>query len=135
MAQQVWLESLRSPVIIGFKSIHPQGTCMIKMVLLTIPVILLVVAQGTFIYGVGNGGAAQFIATWHSFSINQTGYSKFVFSTISIWWVFPAICTLALVWSWYKSLAKLTALTLLFSLVGTIALYWSAYAPELLVTL
>lgn len=108
---------------------------MFKMVLLALPAIAMVAAQCIFIYGVGNGGAEQFIETWHSFSINQTDYSKFVFSTISIWWALPVICILGLVWSLYKSLTKLTALTLLFSLVSTIALYWSAYAPELLVKL
>ncbi len=108
---------------------------MVKMVLLAVPVMLMAAAQGLFIYGVGNGGAEQFIQTWNSFSINQTDYSKFVFSTISIWWALPAICILGLVWSLYKSLAKLTAFTLLFSLASTIALYWSAYAPELLVQL
>ncbi len=108
---------------------------MVKMVLLAIPVIVMVAAQGIFIYGLGNGGAEQFIETWHSFNINQTDYSKFVFSTISLWWVLPVICILGLLWSLYKSLAKLTALTLLFSLASTFALYWSAYAPELLVKL
>jgi hypothetical protein len=108
---------------------------MIKMVLLAVPVIVMTAAQGIFIYSVGNGGAEQFIETWHSFSINQTAYSKFIFSTINIWWALPVVCILGLVWSLYKSLLKLSAVMILFSLASTTALYWSAYAPELLVKL
>jgi len=108
---------------------------MIKMVLLAIPIIAMMAAQGIFIYSLGNGGAEQIIKTWNSFNINQTDYSKFVFSTIDLWWALPFICILGLLWSLYRSLTKLAVFTLLFSLVSTIALYWSVYAPELLIKL
>lgn len=106
---------------------------MIKIVLLAVPVIVMMVAQGFFIYALGHGGAEQFIKAWDSFNITQTDYSKFVFSTIDFWWGLPIVCILGLFWSLYKSLVKLAVLTILFSLVSTIALFWSAYSPELLI--
>ncbi|MFT7185016.1 MAG: hypothetical protein ACI84K_000388 [Pseudohongiellaceae bacterium] len=106
---------------------------MFKILFLVVPVIAMIVAQSLFIYGIDSGGSKQHLELWNSFNINQTDYSKFVFSTIKVWWALPVACVIGLVLSLYYSLKKLAFLAFVFSLVGTVALYWSAYAPELMI--
>jgi hypothetical protein len=106
---------------------------MLKILFLVVPVIAMVIAQSLFIYGLGNGGSEQYLEHWHSFNISQTDYSKFVFSTIKIWWALPIACVIVLALSLYYSLKKLAFLAFVFTFLGTVALYWSAYAPELMI--
>ncbi len=106
---------------------------MFKILFLVGAVSTMVIAQCFFIYNIGNGGADYFLNVWHSFNIDQDNYSKFVFSTIKVWWALPIICTLGLAISLYFSIKKLAFLTFTFTFLGTIALYWSAYAPGLMI--
>jgi hypothetical protein len=105
---------------------------MFKTLLLVVPFIVLVTAQSWFIYSIGGDGAKQFLDLWRSFGIVQTDYSKFVFSTITVWWVLPILCLLGLIIPLYYSVKKFALLALIFTLIGTVALYWSVYSPEMM---
>lgn len=106
---------------------------MFKILLLGIPFSAMVIAQCVFIYSIGSGGADYFLNVWHSFNIQQTDYSKFIFSTIKVWWALPIACTIGLALSLYYSVKKLAFLAFMFTFLGTLALYWSAYAPQLII--
>lgn len=108
---------------------------MFKRLVIVLAVLVLVSAQGCFIYAMQHDAADSFTGIWNTFNVTQTLYSKFVFGTIKWWWALPVLCIfLACFFLWRPSL-RLAALALTVSLIGTIALYWSAYAPSLLVHL
>ena len=105
---------------------------MFKKLLLVFPFLILLFIQCWFIYHIDIGGGAKIIGLWNYFDIIQTDYSKFIFSTIRFWWALPVLCVLGFTISLYYSAKKYTLLILVLTLIGTIALCWSVYAPELL---
>lgn len=106
---------------------------MLKKITLIIIVLLLTLAQSYFIYAIQRGAGSAFASAWSSFSVTQTGYSRFVFNTIKWWWALPVLCLLFTSIAVWKTKTRYFILALVFSLVGTIALYWSAYAPSLFI--
>ena len=106
---------------------------MFKKIALIVIVLLLALAQSHFIYAVQHGAGDAFTSVWSSFNVTQSGYSQFVFRTIKWWWALPVLCLLlASVAAWRPRSWGVT-LALAFSFIGTIALYWSAYAPSLFI--
>jgi hypothetical protein len=106
---------------------------MFKKIALIVIVLLLTIAQSYFIYAVQYGGSGAFTSAWSSFNVAQSGYSQFVFRTIKWWWALPVLCLgLAVIATWRPKKRHIT-IALAFTFIGTIALYWSAYAPSLLI--
>jgi lipoprotein signal peptidase len=105
-----------------------------KKVLFWSFILLFVFAQSYFIYALLQPETAKsFTQLWYSFGVERTAYSKFVFRTIQWWVVLPFLC-LGLAFSALSRASKwlpLAAIAVSFS--GTVALYWSVYAPALLV--
>ena len=97
-------------------------------------ILFFVFAQSYFIYVLNQPEAAKsFTQIWYSFGVEQTAYSQFVFRTIQWWVVLPILC-LGLAFSALFRATKWLPLTAIsVSFAGTVALYWSAYAPALLV--
>ena len=106
---------------------------MFKRIALIAMVLLLVLAQGYFIYAVQHGAADAFTGAWSSFNVTQSGYSQFVFRTIKWWWILPGLCLLVVGLATWRPTARHVGFALAFSFVGTVALYWSAYAPSLFI--
>ncbi|WP_442682811.1 hypothetical protein ACSBPQ_14645 [Stenotrophomonas sp. JC08] len=106
---------------------------MLKKLVLIVIVLLLALAQSYFIYAVQHGADDAFAGAWSSFNVAQSEYSQFVFRTIKWWWALPVLCLLLAAIAAWKSKTRLVFLALVFSFIGTIALYWSAYAPSLLI--
>jgi len=107
----------------------------IKKVLFICIVLFLVAHQILFLYGLQNGAADQFIKVWKSFGIIQTDYSIFLFKNFIWFWALPVVCLGAMTLSLLHSKKWLSICVILLTLVFDVALYWSAYAPELLVKL
>jgi hypothetical protein len=108
---------------------------MLKKILMTIGILILVLVQAYFIYAVQHGGAAAFANVWSSFNVSQTEYSKLVFGSIKWWWVLPALCSLLLVWALVRPKFIHSLATVIVSVTGVVALYWSAYGPDLFIKL
>ncbi|MDR1349892.1 MAG: hypothetical protein LBJ59_03745 [Zoogloeaceae bacterium] len=103
--------------------------------------LVAILAQTVFLYfmqyGVpgafaGNGyakrpGTEQFMAIWQAFDAEQSVYSKFVFSTLEWWWMLPVLCALLMVWAGRRFSSGRVVLALFASVLGLIALFWSAY--------
>lgn len=106
---------------------------MLKKLLFVAVVLVLALAQGYFIYAVQHGAIDAFNGVWSSFSVTQSGYSTFVFRSIKWWWALPGICLLLAGFATWRPTAFRVILALSFSFIGTIALYWSAYAPSLFI--
>lgn len=106
---------------------------MLKKLLFVAVVLVLVLAQGYFIYAVQHGAIDAFTGAWSSFNVAQSGYSQFVFRSIKWWWALPAICLLLVGFVTWRPTVFRVVLALSFSLLGTVALYWSAYAPSLFI--
>lgn len=127
---------------VEFNSSNPLPTCRamttpsfqaFKKLAFAAIILLSVLAQGYFIYAVQHGGAGAFNNVWSGFDSAQSSYSTFVFATIQWWWSLPLACLALAVTSVLRRRPRLAALTLIFSCAGTIALYWSAYAPSLFI--
>ena len=106
---------------------------MLKRILLVAIVLVLALAQGYFIYAVQHGAVDAFTGAWSSFNVTQSGYSQFVFRNIKWWWALPGICLLLVGVATWRPTVPRVVLALSFSAIGTIALYWSAYAPSLFI--
>lgn len=108
---------------------------MFKKLVIVLGVLVLASAQGCFIYAMQHGAADSFIRVWNTFDVIQTTYSQFVFGTIKWWWAVPVLCILLGGFFLWRPSLRLAVLALSISFIGTVALYWSAYAPTLLVNL
>lgn len=108
---------------------------MLKKILIVAIVLVLALAQGYFIHAAQHGAIEAFTGAWSSFNVTQSNYSQFVFRTIKWWWALPAICLLLVGFATWRPTVSRVILALSFSLIGTIALYWSAYAPSLFIQL
>lgn len=106
---------------------------MIKKFVLVLVVLCLVLAQIFFIYAFQHGAASEFESLWRGFGVSQTEYSQFVFRTVKWWWSLPAFCLVLLALALRQTRKLHTTAVLLVSIVGTVALYWSAYAPSLFI--
>ncbi len=104
-----------------------------KKLALIVVVLGLVVAQVIFVYTFQHGATSQFESLWYSFGSSQTGYSQFVFRTIKWWWTLPAICLVLLALALWRPRRFRITIALLASFIGTVALYWSAYAPSMFI--
>lgn len=97
---------------------------------------IMALAQAFFIYALIQPNTANSFANlWSSFGIQQTSYSKFVFETIHYWAVLPVICLALGFFAIKYSSKSISLFAISASTLGTIALYWSAYAPTLLISL
>lgn len=108
---------------------------MLKKITLATVVLFLVSAQAYFIYALQHGGTSVYADLWRSFGVNQTEYSKYVFHTIKWWWSLPGLCLSLLALALVRPTIFRSALAWITSLAGTIALYWSAYAPALFINI
>ena len=106
---------------------------MIKKLVLIVVVLCLVCAQAFFIYALQHGAASEFEGLWRGFGLPQSEYSQLVFRTIKWWWSLPAFCLVLLALALWRNRKLHTTAVLLASFIGTVALYWSAYAPSLFV--
>ncbi|MGY0612909.1 MULTISPECIES: hypothetical protein [unclassified Luteimonas] len=106
---------------------------MFKKIALIVIVLLLALAQSYFIYAVQHGAGGAFTSAWSSFNLTQSGYSQLVFLTIKWWWALPVFCLVLVGIAVWRPKIRHVTLALTFSFIGTIALYWSAYAPSLLI--
>lgn len=97
-------------------------------------VLLLVLAQGYFIYAIQHGAGNAFAETWAGFDIVQSGYSHFVFRTIKGWWSLPMLCLCLATVAAKSGWSRHAALALTVSVVGIIALLAAAYAPGLFIS-
>jgi hypothetical protein len=95
--------------------------------------VLLALAQGYFIYAVQHGGAGALGSVWSSFDIAQSGYSVFVLDSIRWWWALPVTGLLLAGLSVWKGKRRYAVMAVVLSLLGTVALYGSVYAPSLLI--
>lgn len=97
-------------------------------------ILLFVFAQSFFIYAFLEPETAKsFTQLWYSFGVEQTAYSEFVFRTIHWWVVMPILCLGLAFTAQFRASKWLPLAALSVSFGGTVALYWSAYAPALLV--
>lgn len=103
-----------------------------KLVLIAI-VLLLALAQSYFIHAVQSGGAEAFSNLWNSFGVSPSAYSRFVLGTIRWWWALPVICLLLAGLSAWRGRTRSIVLAAVFSLIGTVVLYGSVYAPSLFI--
>jgi hypothetical protein len=93
-------------------------------------------AQAFFIYALAQPETVNYFANlWSSFGVQQTSYSKFVFETIQWWAVLPFICLVLGVLAIKSSSKTIWLFAISTSILGTIALYWSAYAPTLFISI
>ncbi|PXF29909.1 hypothetical protein WH50_18325 [Pokkaliibacter plantistimulans] len=108
-----------------------------KLVSLCIALILFLLAlvQGYFIYAVQHGFGTSLNQAWNSFGVSQSGYSQFVFNTIAWWWILPVLCLVFVLSAFRVRKKRYRAFMVAFGLFGTIALYASAYAPSLFITI
>ena len=97
-------------------------------------VLLLVLAQGYFIYAIQHSASNAFAETWAGFDIVQSGYSHFVFRTIKGWWSLPMLCLCLATVAAKSGRSRHAALALTVSVVGIIALLAAAYAPGLFIS-
>ncbi len=107
---------------------------MIRKLILIAAAIALVFVQAYFVFSVQFGGD-QFTAVWHGFGVNQTAYSQFVFRTIRWWWCLPALCLGLVLFAVSRQRALYAVAATVASLLGALALYGSAYSPDLLIRL
>ena len=97
-------------------------------------ILFFVFAQSYFIYALNQPEAAKsFTQLWYSFGVEQTAYSEFVFRTIQWWVVLPILCLGLAFSALFRASKWLPFAAISMSFAGTVALYWSAYAPALLV--
>lgn len=108
---------------------------MVKKLLLSVVVGLLAVAQGLFVYALEHGAKEQFTSIWSSFGVPVSPYTRFVFRTSAWWWAAPAVSLGALGIAFYLRSRLAAAIAFALSLALVVALYWSAYAPNMLVNL
>lgn len=104
-----------------------------KKIVFTLFVLILISAQVFLIYALQHSGADDFRGVWRSFGTQQTDYSRFVFRTIEWWWVLPVVCLVLLALTLKRSTAFRVALTIVASLVGTVAVYGSVYSPAMMI--
>jgi len=105
-----------------------------KKLIFGISILFFIAAQSYFIYGLLQPETAEsFRQLWASFGIKQTAYSTFVFRTIQWWVALPILCLGLAVFALLRSSKLFLFITILIGFVGTVALYWSVYAPALLV--
>jgi hypothetical protein len=105
-----------------------------KRIAIVVMVLLLVLAQGYFIYAIQHGAGDAFAETWAGFDIVQSGYSHFVFRTIKGWWSLPMLCLCLATVAAKSGRTRHAALALTVSVVGIIALLAAAYAPGLFIS-
>ena len=105
-----------------------------KRIAIVVMVLLLVLAQGYFIYAIQHGAGNAFAETWAGFDIVQSGYSHFVFRTIKGWWSLPMLCLCLAAVAAKSGRTRRAALALTVSVVGIIALLAAAYAPGLFIS-
>jgi len=105
----------------------------IKKLVLIVVVLGLALAQVVFIYALQHGAASNFESLWRGFGVSQTEYSQFVFRTVKWWWGLPVFCLVLLALALRQTNKLLTTAVLLVSFIGTVALYWSVYAPSLFI--
>lgn len=103
-----------------------------KFVVAALIVFLLVIQCGV-LYAMENGAAEQFSSTWRSFGVAQTGWSAFVFRSLSWWWSVPALCALVTGYALWRWSAVMASLAVVLGLAGAGALLWALYAPALMV--
>ncbi|QND80651.1 hypothetical protein H4W19_02295 [Pseudoxanthomonas mexicana] len=97
-------------------------------------VLLLVLAQGCFIYAIQHGAGSAFADSWAGFDVVQSGYSHFVFRTIKGWWSLPMLCLCLAAVAAKSGRTRHAALALTVSIVGIVALLAAAYAPGLFIS-
>ena len=107
---------------------------MFKRIAIVVMVLLLVLAQGYFIYAIQHGAGSAFADTWAGFDVVQSSYSHFVFRTIKGWWSLPTICLLLAAVAAKSGRTSHAALALTVSVVGIVALLAAAYAPGLCIS-
>ena len=105
-----------------------------KRIAIVVMVLLLVLAQGYFIYAIQHGAGNAFAETWAGFDVVQSGYSHFVFRTIKGWWSLPMLCLFLAAVAAKSGRTRHAALALTVSVVGIIALLAAAYAPGLFIS-
>ena len=92
--------------------------------------------QSFFIYFIAQPQLIErFTSLWISFGIEQTAYTKFVFSTIEWWSLVPVMCLTLAVMTLQRPSKLLSALTLIISLTGMLALVLSIYSTAMLMPL
>ncbi|WP_425915370.1 hypothetical protein [Pseudomonas sp. GWSMS-1] len=107
-----------------------------KKFVLAATIAIFVLAQAFFIYALLQPETDNYFASlWSSFGVQQTSYSKFVFKTIQWWAVLPVICLALGILAIKRSSKSISLFAISASALGTIALYWSAYAPTLFISI
>ncbi|MDH2431099.1 hypothetical protein QCD60_00835 [Pokkaliibacter sp. MBI-7] len=96
---------------------------------------LLALVQGYFIYAVQHGLATGLDSVWRGFGVSQSGYSLWVFDTIAWWWILPVVCLLFALSVFRVRKQRHRVLMVVLGMIGTIALYGSAYAPSLFISI
>lgn len=108
---------------------------MLRKVCFILFVLVFIAHQSIFLYGLHHGIALQFLQTWKNFGIIQTEYSAFLFKNFKWFWILPASSLSLMFISLFYSKKWLAIFTVFIVFVFDIVLYWSVYAPELIVTL
>ncbi len=100
---------------------------------ISLVVVLLSAVQAVFIYALEHGAAEQYLSFWKSFGLVVPEYTKFVYRTAAWWTVGPVTCLLLLAIFLYRKSQIVCLATCALSGILSFALYWSTYAPHMLV--
>ncbi|MDR2690578.1 MAG: hypothetical protein LBB76_12600 [Azoarcus sp.] len=90
--------------------------------------ILLILAQIVFIVTMYNGTKQEFERLYKTFSVEQTAYTKFMFSIMDWWWILPFACALLVAWTIWRWPGKLAIVVLLLDMACLCALVCSPYS-------
>lgn len=105
-----------------------------KKIVFWIIILACLMVQAIFIYCLSQPEIIEFFTdTWNVFDVEQTHYSKFVFSTIQWWGLVPIVClSLAIYVSIHPS-KIVSIIAIVLSLIGVLALLLALYSPALLI--
>jgi|26BtaG_2_1085354.scaffolds.fasta_scaffold14556_2 hypothetical protein len=107
-----------------------------KKVIFWIFIMTCITIQSFFIYFIAQPQFIErFISLWISFGVEQTAYTKFVFSTIEWWSIVPVVCLTLSAITLQRPSKLLSTLTLIISMIGMLALVLSIYSTSLLIPL
>ena len=105
-----------------------------KKVIFWIFIMTCITIQSFFIYFIAQPQFIErFISLWISFGVEQTAYTKFVFSTIEWWSIVPVVCLILAIITLQRPSKILSALILIINLTGVLALVLSIYSTAMLI--
>ncbi len=103
-----------------------------KKIAFTLISLALIIYQSLFLYALQTTMMRLATELWAYRQIQQTSYSKFVFSNIEFFKILPIFCFLLLCITLWKFHKTNICFTLILCVVTIFALMWSIYDPKLL---